>query len=439
MFYGLSKVLKQLLPKQLFYRGLLIVALPIVILQITISVVFFDSLWIKTNKGMTRALVGEIKTFIDLYTSDGVDKSFIENTFEQYSQIDVIYFNEKEFSDLMNEKWYSPIDRSLRRELKSKNLNYWFDTSRFKNTVNLKIQVQSGYFDFFIPRDRLTSTSVRIFALWITLPAILIVAIAIIFLKNQTRPIKKLAEVSKKFGRGEDIEEFVPSGASEIRQAGFEFEKMRKRILRHLNQRSEMLSGISHDLRTPLTRMKLQISLMKDEKAKSELETDVNEMTSMLDSYVSFVKTESPEPIETIIINELIGDIVKTVEKNGIELTIKEKNTIQTSGRQIQLKRAFNNIIDNSQRYAKKIEIILYTNEKDCVIEFNDDGEGIPKNKYEDVFKPFFTLDPSRNKLKGESGLGLTITRDIIRSHGGDVKLSESNLGGLQLKVLLPL
>ena len=130
---------------------------------------------------------------------------------------------------------------------------------------------------------------------------------------------------------------------------------------------------------------------------------------------------------------------MKTVEKNGVQLTIKEKNTIQTSGRQIQLKRAFNNIIDNSQRYAKKIEIILYTNEKDCVIEFNDNGEGIPRDKYEDVFKPFFTLDPSRNKLKGESGLGLTITRDIIRSHGGDVKLSDSNLGGLQLKVLLPL
>ena len=137
--------------------------------------------------------------------------------------------------------------------------------------------------------------------------------------------------------------------------------------------------------------------------------------------------------------DELIGDIVKTVEKNGAELNIKEKNTIQTSGRQIQLKRAFNNIIDNSKRYAKQIEIILYTNEKDCVIEFNDDGEGIPRDKYEDVFKPFFTLDPSRNKLKGESGLGLTITRDIIRSHGGDVKLSDSNLGGLQLKVLLPL
>ena len=258
-------------------------------------------------------------------------------------------------------------------------------------------------------------------------------------MSRQLRPLKRLAIIAETFGRGLDAPDIKTAGAYEIRQTANAFNQMRTRIKRFLKQRTEMLAGVSHDLRTPLTRMKLQISLMKDEKAKSELEVDVNEMTSMLDSYVSFVKTESPEPIETIIINELIGDIVKTVEKNGVESTIKEKNTIQTSGRQIQLKRAFNNIIDNSQRYAKKIEIILYTNEKDCVIEFNDDGEGIPKDKYEDVFKPFFTLDPSRNKLKGESGLGLTITRDIIRSHGGDVKLSDSNLGGLQLKVLLPL
>ena len=163
---------------------------------------------------MTRALVGEIKTFIDSYNKEGSDKNFVENTFEQYLEIDVIYFQNKKISDLMYEKWYSPIDRALRRELKSKNLTYWFDTSKLKNTVNLKIQNDKDYFEFFIPRERLTSTSVRIFALWITLPAILIIAIAIIFLKNQTRPIKKLAEVSKKFGRGENIEDFVPSGAS---------------------------------------------------------------------------------------------------------------------------------------------------------------------------------------------------------------------------------
>ncbi len=436
MFYGLSKVLKQLLPKQLFYRGLLIVALPIVILQITISVVFFDSLWIKTNKGMTRALVGEIKTFIDLYTSDGVDKSFIENTFEQYSQIDVIYFNEKEFSDLMNEKWYSPIDRSLRRELKSKNLNYWFDTSRFKNTVNLKIQVQSGYFDFFIPRDRLTSTSVRIFALWITLPAILIVAIAIIFLKNQTRPIKKLAEVSKKFGRGEDIEEFVPSGASEIRQAGFEFEKMRKRILRHLNQRSEMLSGISHDLRTPLTRMKLQLALIKDKKLIDRFSSDIDEMEKMLNEYLQFSSESNQEKTEEFEFNILIQDIIKKF--NNELINFKSGETFHFNGRKLSIQRCLNNLIANSIKFANKIEISFHKLKGNILIHIEDDGPGVPLNERENVFKPFYKIDKSRSQTSSSVGLGLSISSDIIRSHGGKIELSDSKFGGLKATISLP-
>ena len=311
--------------------------------------------------------------------------------------------------------------------------------SNLEEGVLIYIQIDNDILEINVDKDRLYSESAFVFLLWMIFASIILFFMSYFLMSRQLRPLKRLAIIAETFGRGLDAPDIKTAGAYEIRQTANAFNQMRTRIKRFLKQRTEMLAGVSHDLRTPLTRMKLQISLMKDEKAKSELEVDVNEMTSMLDSYVSFVKTESPEPIETIIINELIGDIVKTVEKNGVELTIKEKNTIQTSGRQIQLKRAFNNIIDNSKRYAKQIEIILYTNEKDCVIEFNDDGEGIPRDKYEDVFKPFFTLDPSRNKLKGESGLGLTITRDIIRSHGGDVKLSDSNLGGLQLKVLLPL
>ena len=201
-----------------------------------------------------------------------------------------------------------------------------------------------------------------------------------------------------------------------------------------------MLAGVSHDLRTPLTRMKLQLSLLKDEKAKKELELDIKEMTAMLDSYVSFVKTESPETIENIIINDLIKECIKNIDKKKYNIILLEKNQVKTSGRPIQLKRAFQNIVDNSKRYADKIKIIIFLNEFGCTIEINDNGQGIPNDKYEDVFKPFFTLDPSRNKLKGESGLGLTITRDIIRSHGGEIKLDQSEeLGGLKLSVLLPI
>ncbi len=436
MFYGLSKFFKQILPKQLFYRGLLIVALPIILLQITISVVFFDSLWIKTNIGMTRALVGEIKTFIDSYNREGSDTNFVENTFEEYLDINVVYFENKNFSDLMNEKWYSPIDRSLRRELKSKNLNYWFDTSKFKNTVNLKIQSQNGYFEFFIPRERLTSTSVRIFALWITLPAILIVAIAIIFLKNQTRPIKKLAEVSKKFGRGENIDEFVPSGAAEIRQAGFEFEKMRKRILRHLNQRSEMLSGISHDLRTPLTRMKLQLALIKDKNLIDRFSSDIDEMEKMLNEYLQFSSESNKEQTEEFEFNELIQNTILKFNNNSIIFNDGEKFFF--NGRKLSIQRCLNNLIENSTKFANKIEVSFHKLKSNIFIYIEDDGPGIPIHERENVFKPFYKIDKSRSQKSSSVGLGLSISSDIIRSHGGKIELSNSKFNGLKVLISLP-
>ena len=436
MFYGLSRFFKQLLPKQLFYRSLLIVALPIIILQVTISVVFFDSLWIKTNIGMTRALVGEIKTFIDSYNREGADKNFIENTFEEYLEIDVVYFENKKFSESMNEKWYSPIDRSLRRELKSKNLDYWFNTTKFKNTVNLKIQKQNGYFEFFIPRERLTSTSVRIFALWITLPAILIVAIAIIFLKNQTRPIKKLAEASKKFGRGEDIEEFVPSGASEIRQAGYEFEKMRKRILRHLNQRSEMLSGISHDLRTPLTRMKLQLALIKDKNLINRFSSDIDEMEKMLNEYLLFSSESNKEKTEEFELNSLINNTI--TKFNNSLITFNRGEEFLFNGRMLSIQRCLNNLIENSTKFANKIEITFQKLKSNVLIYIEDDGPGIPIQERENVFKPFYKIDKSRSQESSSVGLGLSISSDIVRSHGGKIELGDSKYGGLKVIISLP-
>ena len=258
MFYGLNKLIKNLLPKRLFYRALLIVAVPVIVIQVVITVVFFDSLWIKTNKGMTRALVNEVKTFIEAYNNDEYDKNEIINLFSIYQDLNIEYVDDKNFNFNFDERWFSPIDRTLRRELKSRfgSEEFWFNTKNYKELIDLRIKYKLGYFKFLVPRDRVSSSSARLFGLWITVPALIMVIISLIFLKNQTRPITALAKVAERFGKGEEIEEFKPSGAAEIRQAGLEFDRMRKRINRHLNQRSEMLSGISHDLRTPLTRMK---------------------------------------------------------------------------------------------------------------------------------------------------------------------------------------
>ena len=437
MFYGLSKLIKRILPKQLFYRGLLIVATPIIILQVTISLVFFDSLWIKTNKGMTKALVSEVRTFIDAYDNDQNNKDYIIVMFKDYLQFNIKYEENKKIPKIKKERWFSPIDRSLRRELKSQNLTFFYDTSSYVNLIDLKIKYKDGYFQFFIPRERLTNSSVRLFALWITIPALLMIGIAIIFLKNQTRPIIKLAEASERFGRGESVEEYSPSGALEIRKAGYEFERMRKRILRHLNQRSEMLSGISHDLRTPLTRIKLQMEIIKDEEVKKKLSDDIDEMEKMLNEYLQFSKSTFTEKNEKFDISELIKIIVKKYNLENIFIEKSEKNIF--TGRKSLIQRCLSNLIDNSLKYGKNVKINQYVSKKKLTLLVEDDGPGIPESEYDNVFKPFYKIDKSRNKTKSSVGLGLSIASDIVRSHGGSIELDKSGMGGLRVKISLPI
>ena len=334
------------------------------------------------------------------------------------------------------ERWFSPVDRSLRRELKKKNLTYWFDTTNFKEVVDLKIGYSKGYFQFYIPRDRLTTSSARLFGLWITLPALLMIAVAIIFLKNQTRPITKLAEASERFGRGEDIDEFRPSGALEIRKAGLEFDKMRKRIIRHLNQRSEMLSGISHDLRTPLTRIKLQIAMIKDKSVVEKLSRDVDEMEKMLNEYLQFARSGAKDKTETFDISVLLEDICKKYEKPNIKYFLKEK--VYFDGRKNLISRCINNLIDNSLKFADNVELYLKKGRSTINISIEDDGPGIPQKEHQNVLKPFYKIDKSRSETKSSVGLGLAISSDVVKSHGGDLKFDKSSLGGLKVIISLP-
>ena len=436
MFYGLNKFIKKILPKRLFYRSLLIIAVPIIGLQLIISIVFFDSLWIKTNKGMTRALVGEIRTFINAYENEEYDKEFLILVFREHLDFNVKFEPLKILPSKDKERRFSPIDRTLRRELKAKFTNYWFDTTSYKNLIDLRIKYKDGYFQFYIPKERVTSSSARIFALWITMPAFLLIAISIIFLKNQTRPIISLAKASEKFGRGEEVGEFRPSGALEIRQAGYEFDKMRKRITRHLNQRSEMLSGISHDLRTPLTRIKLQLAFIKDKEISNKLSNDVSEMEKMLNEYLQFASSSSEEKTETFDISELLESTVIRYEKKEITTDIPER--VFLDGRKSLIRRCFNNLIDNSIKYSNNILISLKKSANSIIIIIDDDGPGIPKNERENVFKPFYKIDKSRSDSKSSVGLGLSIASDIIRSHGGNISLETSPANGLRTKIFLP-
>jgi len=302
--------------------------------------------------------------------------------------------------------------------------------------VDLRIKFRDGVLQIFFPKDRIQASSIRIFALWITLPAILMIAIAIIFLKNQTRPIIKLAEASERFGKGETIEEFRPSGALEIRKAGLEFEKMRNRILRHLNQRSEMLSGISHDLRTPLTRIKLQLAMIKDQSLSKKLSDDVNEMEKMLNEYLQFASIGAKDKTENFDLSELVENLINKYENPNILKNFKKR--IYFNGRKNLIQRCINNLIDNSIKYGKTTKIILEKKISNISISIEDDGPGIPKSEYNNVIKPFYKIDKSRSEAKSSVGLGLAISSDIIKSHGGDMNFTRSNLGGLKVTISLP-
>ncbi len=437
MSFGLNKFLKDILPKRLFYRGLLIVAIPILIIQITISLVFFDSLWIKTNKGLTKALVSEIVTIIDIYDNESeYNKKIVTDLYNKNFSFSVRFLENEKLPDIKVERWFSPMDRTLRRELKPKIGEHWFNTISYKEVVDLRIKFRDGVLQIFFPKERIQTSSIRIFTLWITVPAILMIAIAIIFLKNQTRPITKLAQASERFGRGEDIEEFRPSGALEIRQAGLEFEKMRKRILRHLNQRSEMLSGISHDLRTPLTRIKLQLAVIKDKDLSKKISKDVDEMEKMLSEYLQFTRTGVKDKTETFDITELLNETISKYENNNIEINHTKK--IYFNGRKNLITRCINNLIDNSIKFAEKISINLEKKNSIIFLSIEDNGPGVDKSEFPNIIKPFYKIDKSRSENKSSVGLGLSISSDIVKSHGGDIRFDKSKLGGLKVTISLP-
>ena len=437
MFSGLSKFIKIILPKRLFYRALIIVAAPTIILQLIVTIVFYDSIWLKANKNITRSLVSQLKIIDEIYRNDKKKLDFFTDSYKNNFNFE-IDINKDNFPIISGEKKYRPMDRSLRRELKSAfgNNNYWFNTSKFKNAVVIKIKSGNEIIEFLIPKEMVAASSVRLFVLWTTLPSILLIIIALIFLKNQTKPLVRLAKAAERFGKGDYVNDFRPSGALEIRKAAYEFDRMVKRINRHLNQRSEMLSGISHDLRTPLTRLKLQLAMLKQKDLSDKMSQDIDEMEKMLNDYLQFAKTQVQENSIKVNLNNLFNEIKNNFNKENLQIINKEY--VELKGRPLALKRSFENIIQNGLSYGKKVYVNVQQSTNRVLIIIEDDGPGIPEDQYKNVFKPFFRLDKSRSLNQSGVGLGLAIVEDVINSHGGNIQLGKSKFGGLQVKIFLP-
>ena len=428
---------KKIIPSSLLGRSLIIVFIPIIILVTLTTIIFYQTSWNIISKRLTQSVVADINAIVKLIDQDlqltaiklAKEDFKMKVQLKENTNINAIIFYEQR----------GILSKRLKQALSEINIPFSYDLTNLDKGAIISLQINTDLLQITVDKDRLYSESAFVFLIWMFFASLILLFLAYFFMKGQMRPLKRLAIIAETFGRGLDAPELKGSGSLEIRQTTNAFNLMQNRIKRFLKQRTEMLAGVSHDLRTPLTRMKLQLSLMKDDNAKKELEHDINEMTAMLNSYVSFVRGEAAEKIEETNINELIEIICKSNSSDNFIIKYHFEKNIKTLCRPIQIKRALQNIFDNAKRYADKIEIDLGTKNNELYIAISDNGPGIPEKNYEDVFKPFFTLDPSRNKLKGESGLGLTITRDIIRSHGGEIKLLKSKMNGLKILLYLPL
>ncbi|MAK12444.1 MAG: two-component sensor histidine kinase [Candidatus Pelagibacter sp.] len=432
-------MIKKFLPKTLFFRYLLIIITPVIFLQIILTIVFFDSLWLKTNKGLVNSLSDEISTFINLYQNEKGDeeKKKILRLFKEYKPYNIKIKD----GNISNKQEYSKFafyDRLLKEELE-KNLNYkfQFNTKIHKDFVKILVEYDDKIIDLLVPKSRIRNASGRIFLLWILVPAILLISISIIFLRNQIRPITNLASAAEKFGKGQYVVETKPSGAMEIRKAINEFEKMKKRILRHISQRTSMLSGISHDLKTPLTRLKLQIEILNKDGKLDKIKDDINEMQKMVSDYLDYSTSQSELSSNKFNLSVMLNEIMHKFSGSKIKLECKKNFFL--IGRQHLIKRSILNIIENGLKYGNSVKIKVSDPQDKIVIIIDDDGPGIPEKEKERVLRPFYRLDKSRTASSGSVGLGLSIVQDIVNSHGGQIDLLDNPKGsGLRVNLTFP-
>jgi two-component system osmolarity sensor histidine kinase EnvZ len=434
-------MLRKIFPKTLFVRSLIIVIAPILLMQVVIGSVFFDSLWFKTHKALVRITAGEINAFLVLYP-EFEKKNQTDKLIKTYSEKNGIQISFKtEIKKLPSQdvtKWYSLYDQIIKEEFTKKLTDPFWHNVRFDSDyIQIFILNNNQIIEFLIPKSNIRSKSGRIFALWITIPSLIFLLISIIFLRNQLKPIILLSQAAKRFGKGQYDSDFKVSGALEIRQASYEFERMKKRILKHISQRTAMLSGISHDLKTPLTRLKLQIELLNKNQKLNSLKEEITEMEKMINEYLDFASNQYSQPVENFNIIQLIQNLIDKSFKKNIKM--KSQKNLIFSGRKNLIRRCIANIINNSQKYSENILITCKKMKKIIKIDIDDDGPGIADEHKEKVFRPFYRVDKSRSLKDSNVGLGLSIVEDIVNSHGGNVKLLNNPNGkGLRVSLSFP-
>ena len=438
----LGFIVKKWLPTTLWGRSLLIIVLPVAVMQIAVTWVFFDAHWNTVNSRLSEGLAGDIAWAVESYQDDPTPRTveMLAKRAEDSLSLSIALQEGRTLPTNQRKSLFEAVDRSLNRALDDRlDQAFWFDTTRYPAYVDIRVQVNEGVLRIIAPRDRAFATQGHIFVLWMSLATLLLTAIAILFIRNQVRAIERLAAAAEAFGKGVDQPAFKPHGAREVRQAAQAFLAMRARIQRHIDQRTALLASVSHDLRTPLTRLKLELALDPKNKRAAAMKRDVAEMEHMIDEYLAFARGEGGEAVETVALKGIIDEVMEGAARAGAKVSIDADPQTEVQVRPMALKRALSNLVMNAAGHGEHVQLAVRPTPTGGVeIMVDDDGPGIPEDRYEEAFKPFSRLDESRNQNEKGVGLGLAIARDVARGHGGELTLAPSPLGGLRATVRLP-
>lgn len=432
---------RDILPKGLYWRTLLIIVAPAALLQLIITLVFLDDHWQATSKRMSQGVAADVALIIQLYERTPTPENF--EALKAYAmrplRLDIELQPGAPLAIPRCRAWGSTLDRYLTRALQNDiNREVWYDSTCPGPQVLIRVPIENGVLQLKAYRDRVQARSGPLFVAWISGATIFLIIVSVIFIRNQVRPIEKLADAMERFGRGEDTGAFRVRGAREVRGATLAFQDMRQRIKRHIEQRSQLLAGVSHDLRTPLTRLKLQLALMPPSSEVDAIKRDLADMEETLDEYLAFAKGLTDETPELVDVAKLVGEIVADSARSGADVAVDAASAASTQGRARALKRCLANLIENAVAHGDKVRVAVASTDQAITVSVDDNGPGMPEELYEEAFRPFSRLDETRSRNQKGVGLGLAIARDVARSHGGDILLSRSALGGLRASLKLP-
>jgi two-component system osmolarity sensor histidine kinase EnvZ len=434
-------VWKRLIPRTLMGRAMLIVVTPLILVQLLSAYMFYESHWDQVSKRLALGLAGEVALLVD--TFDGLtDPGARSWMFETAAARMELTATMEPGGVLPNgPPGETNVEGELRRALVARSMTkpVRVDSRSDPRSILIAVQLPEGVLRLSAPRGRLVSWTTYVFVLWTVGTSLILLGIATLFMRSQVRPVRRLALAADAFGKGRDVENFKPEGAREVKLAALAFLAMRNRILRQINQRTAMLAGVSHDLRTPLTRMKLQLEMMAGGEDVQELKDDITEMERMLEGYLAFARGEGTEKPTPQNLGQLLQEAVRQARRKGGEIELATEGDLELPLRPNAIRRCVTNLIENAMRYASRVVVRAKRRGGDVEVLIDDDGPGIPSDQREDVFKPFFRLEGSRNPVTGGVGLGLTIARDVARGHGGDILLDTSPAGGLRVRLRLPI